>query len=233
VSDDAAEPRVWTGPTTIHRDPATRRELTVPVDPGTRRALLPLTLHGHPVLMAPAEPVTQFGGELADLVDDMFATMYAAPGVGLAAPQVGVGLALFVFDCGNGRVGHVCNPQLETVPGELQEDDEGCLSVPDLWFATPRAMQARVTGCDVHGAQVEFEGRGLLARCLQHETDHLSGRLYLDRLGGKVGRRARREVTVSQWYGEHLKVLVPAELPEGGRRHVRPREHPSLEAVPE
>lgn len=208
--------------TTTHHDPGTGRDLTVPIDPVTGRGLLPMTLHGHPVLMAPAAPVTDFGPELERLVEDMFATMYAAPGVGLAAPQVGVGLRVFVYDCGEGKAGHIVNPVCTLVPGELQDDDEGCLSVPGFYYPTARAMQASVTGQDLHGEPVTVEGRGLLGRCLQHETDHLNGMLYLERLGGKLARQARREVAVSDWWGTQLRILEPALPPDEGttrRRH--------------
>ncbi len=184
-------------------------------DPGTGRPVRPLTLLGHPVLHAKAAVVTSFDGDLARLVEDMFATMYAARGVGLAAPQVGVGLRVFTYDCGPGALGHVVNPVCTTVPGELQDDDEGCLSVPGLYFPTARAMEATVTGVDVDGAPVTVEGRELLARCLQHETDHLDGMLYLDRLGGRTRRAALREAKEADWYGEELKQLTPRPRREG------------------
>jgi len=173
------------------------------------RPLRPLTLYGHPVLMAPAAPVEVFDAELGQLVEDMFATMYAAPGVGLAATQVGVSLRLFTFDCGPGRKGHVCNPVLETVRGELREADEGCLSVPGLYVATVRSMEARVTGLDADGHPVEYEGREVLAQCLQHEYDHLDGMLYLDRLGGRTKRKAIQAVREAPWFGEQLRELSP------------------------
>ncbi len=171
--------------------------------------LLPLRLLGDSVLMGVAADVTVFDDALARLVEEMFKTMYAAPGVGLAGPQVGVGLRIFTYDVGGGRLGHVCNPVLETVPGELQDGDEGCLSVPGLYFPTPRAMEARVTGVDVDGKEVTVEGRGFLARALQHETDHLSGRLYLDKLGGRVRRKAMGEIRDSDWYGTHVRQVHP------------------------
>lgn len=179
------------------------------VDPGTGRALRPLTLFGQPVLHGRAAAVTVFDDALAAFVEDMFASMYAAPGVGLAAPQLGVALRLFTFDCGPGKVGHVCNPVLENVPGELQDPDEGCLSIPNLAYPVARAMHTRVTGVDCHGKAVEIEGSELLAECLQHENDHLEGMLYLDRLGGKVKRNAMRDVREAEWYGEHWKQVAP------------------------
>jgi peptide deformylase len=173
---------------------------------------MPIIRFGDPVLRTPAEPVTVFDDKLRRLVDDMIETMYAAPGVGLAAPQVGVGLQLFVFDTDwqpnrpdrheDGRPDAadrhrrhqprvVANPVLELGPGE-QTDQEGCLSIPGLHYATGRAATAAVRGVDAAGEPVEYHGSGLLARCLQHETDHLAGTLYVDRLTGLTRRVAMR-----------------------------------------
>lgn len=159
----------------------------------------PIVTVGADVLSRPCRPVTEFDADLRQLVADMFATMYDVPGVGLAANQVGVDLAVFVIDCeddGAGRlVGHVVNPVLE-VPQqdrELEIDEEGCLSVPGPSTDVPRASSVTVTGVDVNGAPVRLEGRGRAARCLQHETDHLNGYLYLDRLPRKLRRRVLAE----------------------------------------
>jgi peptide deformylase len=175
--------------------------------------ILPIRLLGDPVLRSPAEPVTAFDARLRRLAEDMIETMYAAPGVGLAAPQVGVGLRLFVFDtdwqpnrpdrheddddpraAGRSRERRprvVANPVLELGPGE-QHDQEGCLSIPGQHYATARAATASVQGVDVTGAPVRYTGTGLLARCLQHEADHLAGTLYIDRLTGLARRAAQR-----------------------------------------
>lgn len=149
----------------------------------------PITETGAEVLHRPCEPVTEFGTpELAALVADAFRTMYAADGVGLAANQIGVGLRVFVYDCtdDDGRhVGHVVNPVLERLGrvGRLSETlAEGCLSVPGPTAELSRAARARVRGRDLHGRPVAVEGDGYFARCLQHETDHLDGRLYTDLL---------------------------------------------------
>ncbi|MGR6920598.1 peptide deformylase [[Actinomadura] parvosata] len=149
----------------------------------------PIVTVGDPVLHSPCEPVTRFDGELAALVDDMFASMYAAEGVGLAANQIGVPLRVFVYDCpdaeGVRHKGVVVNPGLE-VPGlgerRLDAGDEGCLSVPGQYAPLPRPDRATVRGLDPAGEPVTVEGSGLLARCLQHECDHLDGYLYIDRL---------------------------------------------------
>ena len=144
--------------------------------------------YGQAVLHQACTPVTSFGATLAALVDDMFASMYAAEGVGLAANQIGVGLRVFVYDCpdasGDHQRGHVVNPVLR-VPAALAVADtdlEGCLSVPGQHAEVTRPALATVTGLDLHGRPVTVTGTGTLARCLQHETDHLDGILYVDRL---------------------------------------------------
>lgn len=142
------------------------------------------------------KPVTDFGDELQTLVADMVATMNAAEGVGLAANQVGVDLQVFVFDCpdkdGNRVQGVVCNPTVELPEGKdrnLDEGDEGCLSLPGAFTKCARPDFAKVTGVDQHGNPVSFEGNGLLARCLQHETDHTQGTVFGDRLSRKYKKR--------------------------------------------
>ena len=170
----------------------------------------PIRIIGDPVLHHPTRPVEVFDDELRVLVKDMFETMDAAEGAGLAANQVGVDLRLFVYDCPDEQTrtrvrGVVVNPVLETsdLPGEAlpdeDEDQEGCLSVPGEQYPTGRAEWARVTGVDQHGQPVSVEGRGFLARCLQHETDHLDGTLYVERLVGRWGRAARKQVRRNGW----------------------------------
>lgn len=162
---------------------------------GTAR---PITLHGEPVLHARCAEVTSFDDSLVTLVRDMYASMYAADGVGLAANQVGVGLRVFVVDCPDDSdthvVGHVVNPTLE-LPAErdLDEDLEGCLSVPGPSADLARPSRATVRGVDVYGQPVVLEGTGLLARCLQHECDHLEGMVYVDRLSKRARKRVLRE----------------------------------------
>lgn len=179
---------------------------------------------GDPVLRTPTDPVRSFDDRLRQLVADMFETMYAAPGVGLAANQIGVGLRLFVYDCGpvsedddadprepgDIRKGVVCNPRITALGGRrvdaLDEPDwtdgeEGCLSVRGLQFVTPRWSQASVEGSDDYGRPVVVHGTGLLARCLQHETDHLDGKLYLDRLVGAAKAEARQALSAPGFSG--------------------------------
>jgi peptide deformylase len=166
-------------------------------------AVRPIRIIGDPVLHAPTRPVETFDAELEALVEDMFETMAAAEGVGLAANQIGVPLRLFVYDCPDEelrqrRRGVVVNPVLETserpegMP-DPDDDEEGCLSVPDEQFPTGRAEWARVTGTDADGAPVTVEGRGYFARCLQHETDHTLGTVFADRLSAKARKRLDKE----------------------------------------
>jgi len=162
---------------------------------GTAR---PITMHGTPVLHAPCAEVTAFDDELVTLVRDMYASMYEARGVGLAANQVGVGLRVFVVDCPDADeervVAHVVNPELE-LPAvrSLDDDAEGCLSVPGPSSNVARPNHAVVRGVDVHQNPVEIVGDGLLARCLQHESDHLEGTVYVDRISAKERKRVLKE----------------------------------------
>ncbi|MDI3387992.1 peptide deformylase [Streptomyces sp. B-S-A8] len=168
--------------------------------PGSSGRVRPLTLLGDPVLHGPCADVTEFGPELSRLVEDMFATMYAAAGVGLAANQIGVPQRVFVYDCPDDEdrrhLGHVVNPRLLAADGDTVRGPEGCLSLPGLEAQTPRFDRALIEGVDRHGAPVRIEGTGWFARCLQHECDHLSGTVYPDLLAGwrraRVLRAARR-----------------------------------------
>ncbi|HLU44980.1 MAG TPA: peptide deformylase [Natronosporangium sp.] len=157
----------------------------------------PIRLLGDPILRTVAEPVTDFDRQLRRLVADLMDTLLKVPGrAGVAAPQIGVGLRLFVYQA-DGRRGHVINPTIRTWGEELTEP-EGCLSVPDLSFPTPRAAYATVDGFDQYGQPIHVTGHGFLARALQHEYDHLDGRLYLDRLRGEVRRQALRAVRAAR-----------------------------------
>ncbi|GAA0511139.1 peptide deformylase [Saccharopolyspora subtropica] len=171
-------------------------------------AVHPIRIVGDPVLHNPTRPVERFDDTLRTLVEDMFETMAAANGVGLAANQIGVDLRVFVYDCpddeGVQHRGVVVNPRLETsaIPETMpdpDEDWEGCLSVPGESYPTGRASWAKVTGSDVDGNPVEVEGTGFFARCLQHETDHLDGYLYLNRLVGRHARAAKKMVRRNGW----------------------------------
>lgn len=168
----------------------------------------PIVIHGDPVLHEPTKEVTQPVEELAELIADMHETMDAAHGVGLAANQIGVPLRLFVYHCPDGdqmRRGTVINPVLETseipktMPADDGEDDEGCLSVPGYSWPTGRADWAKVTGLDENGNEIEVEGTGFFARCLQHETGHLDGFLYTDVLTGRYKKEAKRVIRDNGW----------------------------------
>jgi peptide deformylase len=151
----------------------------------------PIREIGDPVLRTPADPVRAFDRDLAALVRDLEDTVDHPGRAGLAAPQIGVGLRAFSYNV-DGVIGHVVNPRIVELSAETQDDDEGCLSVPGLYAPTVRAMHAVVEGFDADGKEVRVEGSGLLARCLQHEVDHLDGRLFLDRLTGEARKRALR-----------------------------------------
>lgn len=162
--------------------------------------VLPITRWGEPVMHRNLAKVEKFDDELRNLVADMVATMNAAPGVGLAANQVGVDLQVFVFDCPDGdgqRVtGVVCNPELTLPDGDdriLDEDDEGCLSLPGGYAECARPNYAVVHGFDEFGNEVEFVGTGILARCLQHETDHLNGMVFGDRISKKARKKLYKQ----------------------------------------
>ena len=161
-----------------------------------------ITVVGDPVLSTPTREVTIFDAELATLIEDMFTSMTVAEGVGLAAPQVGVDLSVFVYDCpdesGQNHRGHVINPTIET-SGELIEAEEGCLSVPGPYHELERFAEAAVRGVDMTGTAVEVSGTGFFARCLQHETDHLRGMLYIDHLPRNRRRRVLREMEPFEW----------------------------------
>jgi peptide deformylase len=161
-----------------------------------------ITVVGDPVLSTPTRQVTSFDESLDTLIDDMFASLAVAEGVGLAAPQVGVDLAVFVYDCPDGsgqrQRGHVINPTIET-SGEPDLHEEGCLSVPGPYHELSRPGHAVVRGVDKTGAPVEISGDGFLARCLQHETDHLRGVLYIDHLPRNRRRRVLREMEPFEW----------------------------------
>ncbi|MFC7304929.1 peptide deformylase [Streptomyces monticola] len=165
---------------------------------GTSR---PVTVVGNPVLHKECKDVTAFDDELAKLVDDMFASQRAAEGVGLAANQIGVDLKVFVYDCpdddGVRHVGVVCNPVLQDLPADqrsLDDSNEGCLSVPTAYASLARPDYAVVKGQDEKGNPITVRGTGYFARCLQHETDHLYGYLYIDRLSKRERKDALRQM---------------------------------------
>ncbi|MFF4246380.1 peptide deformylase [Streptomyces sp. NPDC001822] len=176
---------------------------------GTSR---PITVVGNPVLHKECKDVTEFDDELARLIDDMFASQRTAQGVGLAANQIGVDRKVFVYDCMDDdnvrHVGVICNPVLEDLAPEqrnLDDSNEGCLSVPTAYAALARPDYAVVRGQDAQGNAIKVRGSGYFARCLQHETDHLNGYLYIDRLS----KRDRKDALKQMAEGEPRYEVVP------------------------
>lgn len=174
----------------------------------------PITRWGTPVMHAKTRPVTEFDDDLHTLLRDMFATMRAAQGVGLAATQVGVDLAVFVYDCTDAddqrHVGVVCNPEVTLPTGRdrvLESVDEGCLSLPGAFQALARPDSATCVGQDFNGDPIEVHGTGYFARCLQHETDHLNGMVFGDRLSSRARKNLyRRHEEVADRYLEDWPV---------------------------
>jgi peptide deformylase len=162
----------------------------------------PIRLFGDPVLRTPAVPVSDFDKELRRLVADLTDTMLEAPGSGLAAPQIGVGLRVFTWYV-DGELGHLVNPSLE-LSDELQDGPEGCLSIPEITFDCKRAMRVVAKGFDMHGEPVVIEGSDLLSRAIQHETDHLDGVLFVDRLDRETRKAAMRAIREAAWFGDGL-----------------------------
>ncbi|TPG19541.1 peptide deformylase [Pedococcus bigeumensis] len=168
----------------------------------------PIVITGEPVLHRRADSVEKFDDDLRSLVADMFDTMDAANGVGLAAPQIGVGLRVFTWQMDNEdgvpARGAIVNPYVTSAKASLEEPDphdeaEGCLSVPGESFPLKRGETATITGFDVVGAELSFEATGWFARCMQHEYDHLNGFLYVDRLNERWGKKARKAVKKAGW----------------------------------
>jgi peptide deformylase len=151
----------------------------------------PIRELGDPVLRTPADEVRSFDGWLAALVRDLVETVDHPGRVGLAAPQIGVSVRAFSYNI-DGVIGHMVNPVIVELSEEIQDGDEGCLSVPGIWAPTVRANHAVLEGFDVNGEPLRLEGEDLMARCLQHEVDHLDGKVFLDRLTGDARKTALR-----------------------------------------
>jgi peptide deformylase len=164
---------------------------------------------GDPVLKTPCEAITRFDDRIARLVTDLLETVDAPGRAGLAAPQIGVSLRAFSYNVDD-KFGYVLNPEVVELAEEWRDIDEGCLSVPGLWFPTRRAVRAVCRGVDLRNQPVTVKGTGVMAQCIQHETDHLDGTVYLDRLEGDRRREAMRQVRGSAWF-------MPGGLAAGGR----------------
>jgi peptide deformylase len=166
----------------------------------------PVRLFGDPVLRTPAQEVTSFDLELRKLVADLVDTMHDEGGAGLAAPQLGVGLRVFSYDC-DGFEGHLVNPSFDVVGDEEQVGPEGCLSIPGVVSDCRRHLHVVARGWDQHGEPVTVEGSELLARCIQHETDHLDGVLFVDRLDPALRKLAMAEIRAAEWFGAAAPVV--------------------------
>jgi len=168
-------------------------------------SLLKIVTWPNPILETPADPVTEFNGELNQLVDRMFETMYSAPGVGLAAVQVGVPKRLFVMDCSGGKDPAqrvvMINPEVISMEGK-QNGEEGCLSFPGIFFGVERNLRAIVRAHDVNGNEFELDGTELTARCMLHETDDCDGIVFLDKMTPPKRENVMRKIKKLQKAGE-------------------------------
>jgi peptide deformylase len=169
-------------------------------------SLRPIRLFGDPVLRTAATPVTDFDREIRTLVADLTDTMLDAPGAGLAAPQIGVGLRVFTWHV-EGVLGHLVNPEL-SLSEDTQEGPEGCLSLPGLSIDCVRAQSVAARGFNMYGEPVTIEGSELLARAIQHETDHLDGILFIDRLDREARKAAMKTIRESEWFGVDTQLKI-------------------------
>jgi peptide deformylase len=175
-------------------------------------SIQPIRLFGDPVLTTPASDVTDFDKELRVLVADLTQTMLDAPGAGLAAPQIGVPLRVFVWDVDE-ALGHLVNPTLD-LSDEMQDGEEGCLSFPEIRYDTPRAMHVVAKGFNMHGEPVTIQGTEFLARALQHENDHLNGVLFIDKLSKTNRKLAMKEIRESDWFSQASQAGINVSIKE-------------------
>jgi peptide deformylase len=175
----------------------------------------PIRLFGDPILRTKAEPVVDFDAELRRLVKDLSDTMMDAPGIGLAAPQIGVSLRVFTYFVDD-ELGHLVNPQLE-LSAEEQLGLEGCLSFPGIEFDCRRALRVIARGFNEYGDPVMIEGDDLLARCIQHETDHLDGVLFIDRMDRASRKAAMKAIRQAEWVGQTVPAVKLSPHPTYGR----------------
>ena len=176
----------------------------------------PVRLFGDPVLRTPAVKVTTFDAELRRLVADLTDTMHEEGGAGLAAPQLGVGLRVFAYDSG-GFTGHLVNPTFEAVGDEEQVGPEGCLSIPGMSWDCRRHLNVVARGVDMYGEPLVVEGTEILARCIQHETDHLDGVLFIDRLDAETRKAANRAIREAAWANQEPPVVKESPHPLFGQ----------------
>ncbi|MGH3946084.1 MAG: peptide deformylase [Pseudonocardiaceae bacterium] len=186
----------------------------------------PIRLFGDPVLYTRAAEVVDFDKELRNLVRDLLDTMTAEGGAGLAAPQLGVSLRVFTYRCddvtgadltGDNVTGHLVNPVFDVVGDEMQDGPEGCLSIPGLSWDCRRHLRVVARGCNQHGEPIEVPGTERLARAIQHETDHLDGVLFIDRLDPETRKQAMREIRQARWFGASEPVVKVSPHPMLGK----------------
>jgi peptide deformylase len=177
----------------------------MPAGEGSCVSIKAIRLFGDPVLRTPAQEVLDFDKELRTLVADLADTMLDAPGAGLAAPQIGVGLRVFTYYV-DGELGHLVNPDLD-LSEEMQDGEEGCLSFPGIFYDTPRALRVVAKGWNQHGEPVTIEGSELLARAIQHETDHLDGVLFIDRMNRDQRKLALKAIREAEWAGQQTPTV--------------------------
>ena len=162
-------------------------------------AVREIRLYGDPVLRTVSDPISKVDDKVEALIADLIETTQLPGRAGVAAPQIGVNLRAFSYNV-DGKVGYLINPEIVELGGEKVLVDEGCLSVPGLWHKTPRYQFARAVGTDLNGDTVELSGSGLMAQALQHECDHLDGKVYLDRLEGEERKIAMRKLREQDWF---------------------------------
>jgi peptide deformylase len=179
-------------------------------------AVQPIRLFGDPVLRTRAVEVVDFDAELRKLVTDLTDTMHEGDGAGLAAPQLGVGLRVFTYDV-DGASGHLINPELQLVGDEQQLGEEGCLSIPGLAWDCRRHLHVVASGFSMHGEPITVPATDQLARCLQHEVDHLDGVLFVDRLDPETRKQAMAEIRASRWFGQPEPMVKVSPHPLFGK----------------
>jgi peptide deformylase len=175
-----------------------------------------IRLFGDPILRTPADPVMTFDKELRTLVKDLTDTLLEQGGAGLAAPQIGVGLRVFAFDVDE-VVGYLINPELSFPDEEEQDGPEGCLSIPGIFVDTKRRLNVVAKGVNEFGDPVQLVGTGMMARCVQHEADHLDGVIFLDRLDSQRRKEAMRQIRQAPWYDPGAPPTFKID-PHGGPR---------------
>ena len=184
-------------------------------------AVRPVRLFGDPVLRARAAEVVDFDKELRNLVRDLLDTMTQESAAGLAAPQLGISLRVFSYHCGDGSgddvTGHLVNPVIQMLGEDMQDGPEGCLSIPGLSWDCRRHLRVIARGQNQHGEPIEVQGTERLARAIQHETDHLDGVLFIDRLDPETRKQAMREIRHARWFGAPAPVVKISPHPLLGK----------------